>query len=75
MKIAALILAAGASSRMGAPKALLAFEGETFLQRLRRMFAAHCEPVLVVGSPSSTFPVDVVNPLPERGMLSSLQQG
>ena len=75
MPVAALILAAGASSRMGAPKALLDYRGETFVDRLRRLFAAHCGQVLVVGAPSSPFAVDVVNPHPERGMLSSLQAG
>jgi len=34
--IAAVVLAAGASSRMGSPKALLEFGGETFLGRILR---------------------------------------
>ncbi len=34
MTVAAIVLAAGASSRMGWPKALLEFQGETFLGRI-----------------------------------------
>jgi CTP:molybdopterin cytidylyltransferase MocA len=45
---AGLILAAGESRRMGSPKALLEYRGETFLERLVRMFRARCEPVIVV---------------------------
>lgn len=48
MKSAGLILAAGESRRMGAPKALLDFHGETFLGRLTRLFAGRCDPVIVV---------------------------
>ena len=48
MSLAALILAAGTSSRMGTPKALLEFQGDTFLDRLIGLFAPHCSPVLVV---------------------------
>lgn len=75
--VAAIILAAGASSRMGRPKALLTYHGETFLARWIRMFRVYCEDVVVV----SSAPMDaagartVVNPEPERGMLSSLQCG
>lgn len=46
---AGLILAGGASSRMGRPKALLELEGETFVARLVRLLAAAgCDPVAVV---------------------------
>jgi CTP:molybdopterin cytidylyltransferase MocA len=33
---------------MGSPKALLDYRGETFLDRLVRVFAARCSPVIVV---------------------------
>ncbi len=76
-----IILAAGASSRMGQPKALLEFHGETFLARMVRIFAPHCDPLVVVVAPGCETWVPagsarpVVNPQPERGMLSSLQCG
>ncbi len=80
--IAGIILAAGASSRMGSPKALLEYRGETFIQRLVRVLSAVCDPLIVVlgyhaetlrpAIPDATI---VVNPAPERGQLSSLQTG
>ena len=49
MTTAAVILAAGAGRRMGAPKALLPLEGETLLQRAsRHALDAGCRPVLTV---------------------------
>jgi molybdenum cofactor cytidylyltransferase len=46
--IAGIILAAGASSRMGTPKALLDYRGETFVERLVRVLGENCKPVIVV---------------------------
>ena len=43
-----LILAAGESRRMGSPKALLEFQGETFLDRLIGLFTRRCSPVIAV---------------------------
>lgn len=79
--IAGLILAAGASSRMGMPKALLDYRGETFVARLARVLGAQCSPVTVVLGyhadairPQIRKSVQiVVNPDPSRGQLSSLQ--
>jgi molybdenum cofactor cytidylyltransferase len=79
--IAGIILAAGASSRMGSPKALLEYRGETFVNRLIRVLSRSCDPVIVVlahhapairaqADPHAQF---VVNPDPDRGQLSSLQ--
>jgi molybdenum cofactor cytidylyltransferase len=79
--IAGIILAGGASRRMGSPKALLDYHGETFAGRLVRVLSAICDPVIMVlGSHESVIrpqvqgPVQfVVNPDPKRGQLSSLQ--
>ena len=46
-----LILAAGLSRRMGFPKALLEWQGETYLDRQIRLFRAVCAEVLVVLRP------------------------
>ncbi|MGD0436483.1 MAG: nucleotidyltransferase family protein [Bryobacteraceae bacterium] len=83
--IAAVILSGGASRRMGTPKALLRFHGETFLDRLIRLFSSAASPVIVVvghhgavirsGIERASQAVFAVNPDPERGMLSSLQIG
>ena len=79
--ISGIILAAGASRRMGTPKALLDYRGETFLNRLIRIVGQVSDPVIVVlgyhaeeiqekTKPGARF---VINPDPERGQLSSLQ--
>lgn len=47
--IAGIVLAAGRSTRMGSPKALLTFGGQTFLARLVTAFAeGGCDPIVVV---------------------------
>ena len=74
MKVHGIILAAGFSSRMGRTKALLDYQGETFVDRVRRTLRPYCDKVFVVGAPGAEF-ADVVNPDPARGMLSSLQCG
>ena len=81
--IAGIILAAGASSRMGTPKALLDYRGETFLNRLIRVLGTVCDPVIVVlgyhedeiRSQVNGRARFVINPDPSRGQLSSLQTG
>ena len=85
MTPAAVILAGGASRRMGRPKALLPFRGETILDRLIGLYQTFCAPVIVVLGHSSSAIRDgiqrgagiefAVNPDPERGQLSSLQCG
>lgn len=80
VNLAGVILAAGSSTRMGRPKALLEFKGETFLDRLIGHFASVGSEVIVVGRPDLQFPAVgnaklIVNPDPNRGMLSSLQCG
>jgi molybdenum cofactor cytidylyltransferase len=74
---AAIILAAGASTRMGRRKADLQYRAETFVARLVRILGLFCEDVIVVDSIPETIPGArvIVNPDPSRGMLSSLQCG
>ena len=80
---AGLILAAGESRRMGRPKALLEYRGETFLDRLTRLLATRCSPVIVVlgaaaeeirqrAGGDATF---AINPDYRSGQTSSLQCG
>lgn len=66
---------------MGSPKALLPYKGETFLNRLARIFSDVCDSVTVVLGYNAELirasiqrPVSVVvNPSPEYGQLSSVQ--
>jgi molybdenum cofactor cytidylyltransferase len=83
--IAGIILSAGASRRMGTPKALLLLHGAAFLDRLVTAFSPACDPTIVVlgydaerirESIVTTAPVRfILNPDPEQGMFSSLQCG
>ncbi len=86
--IPAIVLAAGASTRMGRPKALLPAEpGGTLLGRvLDTLAAAGLDPLVVVARPGldvrAAWPGArasrcrvVVNPDPDRGQLSSLACG
>jgi len=83
VSLAGLILAAGESRRMGTPKALLRYQGETFLDRLIALFSGRCSPVVVVlgagaeeirsrVTRSATF---VVNHDYRLGQTSSMQCG
>lgn len=85
MAVAAIILAAGASRRLGQPKQLLEFHGEPLLERTLRMAAeSGAEPVLAVLGPhfaaicaavqfSSAIPV--YNEQWELGMSASIHAG
>lgn len=85
MSLSAVILAGGASRRMGRPKALLPFRGETVLDRLIGLYERFCAPIVVVlGHSPDGIRAGIgrggrvrfaVNPDPERGQLSSLQCG
>lgn len=82
MKIAAVVLAAGQSRRMGRPKALLEWGKQTVLDHVAGLLAQVADPVIVVagfgaaGIQERRGPWSVVvNPNPELGMLSSLKCG
>jgi molybdenum cofactor cytidylyltransferase len=81
---AGIILAAGESSRMGRDKALLPWQGGTFLSGAIRMLEPHVELVIVVAGKNANALAPVVNALgakltenhhPEDGQFSSLQVG
>lgn len=84
-KVAAIILAAGASRRLGEPKQLVRLEQETLLERtIRVAVQAGCSPILVVLGASSArilaesllTPAQIVlNPAWPEGMASSIRAG
>jgi|SRR5438270_9210384 len=81
--LAAVILSGGASSRMGSPKALLAYQGRPFLEHLlevtvhpkigvrRVVLGAHAEPI--AKNIALTADEIVINGDWQRGQLSSIQ--
>jgi len=81
VKAVGIILAGGASQRMGFPKALLHYAGETFLDRLIGIFASTAsEVIVVVGRHAKQIRSSVqrnahfvTNAEWELGQLSSLQ--
>lgn len=84
MRCAAVVLAAGSSSRLGQPKQLVQFEGETLLQRTIHLAQqAGASPILVVTGaareaiePRIAPPVCVVhNAAWQTGMASSIRAG
>ena len=85
MSIAAVILAAGPSTRLGRPKQLEQFKGESLLHRTARVaLEARCSPVIVVLGANADFvqraivrsPVRILhNEQWETGMASSISRG
>jgi molybdenum cofactor cytidylyltransferase len=79
--IAAVILAAGEGRRMGSPKALVEFEGETLLRRtVKSALSAGCSPVVAVVGPWDPAIDDLevctqVNTEASEGMASSIRAG
>jgi len=56
-----LVLAGGAGTRFGRPKATVVFEGLTLVERAVGMLAPHCRTVLVVGRPEVPLPVPSID--------------
>jgi molybdenum cofactor cytidylyltransferase len=85
MSVAAIILAAGGSSRLGRPKQLLEYRGETLLNRaIRLVQEAGASPVIeVLGANSVTIQasiqpytsIPVHNQRWRQGIASSIQEG
>lgn len=85
MKVAAVILAAGASVRLGTPKQLIRIGGETLLERAARACReAGCEPVAIVlgaaaeqvrGACSLGDAMVVFNESWKDGMATSISKG
>jgi molybdenum cofactor cytidylyltransferase len=84
--VPAIVLAAGTSSRMGSPKALLRVGGETFLGRILRVLRDAGVPAaavvvrpgqeaLVAEATAAGFGQIVENPRADEGQLSSLVAG
>jgi molybdenum cofactor cytidylyltransferase len=87
-RIVAILLAAGASRRMGTPKPLLLWQGEPLGRSVaRRLQEGGASEVIVIVSPDAVGDAittalselpgirTVTNPDPNRGMLSSVQAG
>ena len=83
--VGAVILAAGSSSRMGSPKQILRFRGESLLRRAAlAALGAGCSPVVVVTGAYAELSRrelegldvrEVLNPRWETGMASSIATG
>jgi CTP:molybdopterin cytidylyltransferase MocA len=80
-QVPTVILAAGAGRRMGGPKALLEFQGETLLHRALRMArGAGCGPLIAVLGDWDPGPLDpdvcvIRNPEAAEGMAASIRLG
>ena len=85
MRVGAVILAAGSSSRMGRPKQTLQFQGESLIRRAAlAALGAGCHPVVVVTGANAELMRselegldvrEVLNSLWETGMASSIRVG
>ncbi|WP_392532320.1 NTP transferase domain-containing protein [Nostoc sp. C117] len=83
--IAIMILAAGASTRMGTPKQLLLYQGRSFLQYTTEMaIASVCQPVVVILGANAEQIYPVIKQLPVKvvknldwsyGMNTSIKSG
>jgi molybdopterin-guanine dinucleotide biosynthesis protein A len=58
--LSGVVLVGGASSRFGSPKALAQLDGETFVDRARRVLGDTCDEVLIVGK-AGELPFEVID--------------
>ena len=80
---AAVLMAAGASERLGQPKQLLRRAGETLLHRMARLAASTAPATLVVALPANAHAMagilrdlpeaEIIHPEPGKGMGASLR--
>lgn len=85
MNVGIIILAAGASSRMGVPKQLLHIDGKSLIKRIAEMaMETPCYPIVVVLGANrdmmrkelERMPITIIdNPQWEKGMSSSIKMG
>jgi molybdenum cofactor cytidylyltransferase len=79
MRTAAVILAAGASTRFGSPKQVARFGEGTMLEAVIEFArSASLKPIVVVGRPEAALPADVIlvpNDAPQLGLSRSLRLG
>ncbi len=79
MRIAAVILAAGSSTRFGSPKQVARFGNTTMLDAVVIIArSADLDPIIVVGRPDAVLPDEVTlipNDAPELGLSRSLRLG
>jgi molybdenum cofactor cytidylyltransferase len=79
LRRAAIILAAGASQRMGTPKALLPWNGMTLVEyAVQQARDAQADPVVVLGPATQHVRLNaatVLNPEPETGRSASIRLG
>ena len=67
MRVVAIVLAAGSSTRLGRPKQAIIVDGETLLQRAERVARAVADEVIVV--------TEQLNPDAAEGIASSIRTG
>ena len=78
MRVTIVILAAGFSRRLGHPKQLVLFDGETLLARAARIAREACDDVVVVTRPEFAALEGVrvvINENAEEGIASSIRLG
>jgi len=67
VRVVAVVLAAGSSTRLGTPKQDIVFDGETLLQRAERLARAVADEVIIVDRQ--------LNPDADEGIASSIRAG